>query len=122
MDNTLMMPKNYNLIAQEEMVYTCGGANLINNVFSALGVPSLIIGAVSIADLIWGVSSTRSWLQENKKSSGNTAKDVADTAVEGIDDVIAYASKSVWHSVVAVYTGMNLATWWPVTALAWLTA
>ena len=64
----------------------------------------------------------RDWIHRNKTTTDNPVTDALDLAVKGVDDAISYASRSLWNAVVTVYTTMNLSTWWPVTAIAWITA
>ena len=33
-----------------------------------------------------------------------------------------YMGKSIGNAIVGVYTALNLTGWWPVTAIAWVTA
>ena len=33
-----------------------------------------------------------------------------------------YRCKSIGNAIVGVYTALNLTGWWPVTAIAWVTA
>lgn len=119
MKNDMMMPANYNALSEEELTYLCGGDG--NDFLAGMGVPLLVVGAVSIGNMVWAISNTREWIKDNKRTDGDPATNVANLVLDGIDDTIAYASKSVWKSIVTVYTASNLATWWPVTAIAWLT-
>ena len=85
MEKKLMLPANYNVMNEEEMTYTSGGDG-----FTAPFAVGWTIGAViSVANLIWGLDQTRTWI-------GN--------------------------AIVGVYTALNLTGWWPVTAIAWVTA
>lgn len=123
MQTNMMMPANYNTLNTDEMTYLSGGlSNPINDAFTSLGVPALIVGAVSLINTLWGVNNTRNWVQNNKKNEGTSTGNVASMTVNGVDDIISYASKSIWNAVLTVYTGINLAVWWPLTAFAWLTA
>ena len=86
MEKKLMLPANYNVMNEEEMTYTSGGDG-----FTAPFAVGWTIGAViSVANLIWGLDQTRTWIKNNK--------------------------------IVGVYTALNLTGWWPVTAIAWVTA
>lgn len=118
MENTMMMPAGYTAVSDEEMTYLCGGDG--NSFLSNMGVPFAVVGALSVANMIWGVSRTRTWIQQHRKTSGDKVQNTAELVVNGIDSGIDYASKSIWKAVVSVYTFSNLLTWWPVTAIAWL--
>ena len=114
MEKKLMMPANYNVMNEEEMTYTCGGADS-----SAPFWIGWSIGAVvSVANLIWGLDQTRTWIKNNKKSGEN----VVDLAAKGVDAAADYMGKSIGNAIVGVYTALNLTSWWPVTAIAWVTA
>ncbi len=78
--------------------------------------------ALSIGNMVWAIGTTRDWIHRNKTTTDNPVTDALDLAVKGVDDAISYASRSLWNAVVTVYTTMNLSTWWPVTAIAWITA
>ena len=77
------------------------------------------IGAViSVANLIWGLDQTRTWIKNNKKNGEN----ITDLAAKGINAAADYMGKSIGNAIVGVYTALNLTGWWPVTAIAWVTA
>ena len=100
MEKKLMLPANYNVMNEEEMTYTSGGDG-----FTAPFAVGWTIGAViSVANLIWGLDQTRTWIKNNKKNG------------ENITDL------SIGNAIVGVYTALNLTGWWPVTAIAWVTA
>lgn len=121
MSTEIRLPVSYNVINDEEMTYTCGGANVADSALIAMGASSVVVGAISIVNLVWALGSTRSWISKNK-GSNKTATDVLSLSAKGVDAVANYASKSVWNAIVTVYSAANLVTWWPVTAVAWLTA
>ena len=103
MEKKLMLPANYNVMNEEEMTYTSGGDG-----FTAPFAVGWTIGAViSVANLIWGLDQTRTWIKNNKKNG------------ENITDL---AAKGIGNAIVGVYTALNLTGWWPVTAIAWVTA
>ena len=115
MEKKLMMPANYNVMSEEEMTYTEGGAGEAWLLGYSLG--SLAVAAVSIGNMIWGVSESRKWIQANKGG-----KNVSDLASKGFDAYFDYMNKSVWNAVVGVFSALNAVTWWPVYAIAWITA
>ena len=121
MSTEIRLPVSYNVINDEEMTYTCGGASVADSALIAMGASSVVVGAVSIVNLVWALGSTRSWISKNK-GSNKTATDVLSLSAKGVDAVANYASKSAWNAIVTVYSAANLAAWWPVTAVAWLTA
>ena len=64
MEKKLMLPANYNVMNEEEMTYTSGGDG-----FTAPFAVGWTIGAViSVANLIWGLDQTRTWIKNNKKN------------------------------------------------------
>ena len=67
MEKKLMLPANYNVMNEEEMTYTSGGDG-----FTAPFAVGWTIGAViSVANLIWGLYQTRTWIKNNKKNGEN---------------------------------------------------
>lgn len=114
MEKKLMLPANYNVMNEEEMTYTCGGADTSTPFWIGWGIGTVI----SVANLIWGLDQTRSWIKSNKKDGQN----VTDLAAKGIDAAANYMGKSIGNAIVGVYTALNLTSWWPVTAIAWVTA
>jgi len=119
MKHDMMMPANYNALSEEELTYTCGGDG--GDFLAGMGLPLLVAAALSVGNLTWALSGTREWIKANKKTEGDPATNVANLVLDGVDAAVAYAGKSVWNSIVTVYTTSNLAVWWPVTAIAWLT-
>ena len=74
MEKKLMLPANYNVMNEEEMTYTSGGDG-----FTAPFAVGWTIGAViSVANLIWGLDQTRTWIKNNKKNGEN----ITDLAAE----------------------------------------
>ena len=104
MEKKLMLPANYNVMNEEEMTYTSGGDG-----FTAPFAVGWTIGAViSVANLIWGLDQT--------------GENITDLAAKGINAAADYMGKSIGNAIVGVYTALNLTGWWPVTAIAWVTA
>ena len=106
MEKKLMLPANYNVMNEEEMTYTSGGDG-----FTAPFAVGWTIGAViSVANLIWGLDQTRTWIKNNKKNGEN----ITDLAAKGINAAADYMGKSIGNAIVGVYTALNLTGWWPV--------
>ena len=61
---------------------------------------------------------SRTWIKNNKKNGEN----ITDLAAKGINAAADYMGKSIGNAIVGVYTALNLTGWWPVTAIAWVTA
>lgn len=119
MEKKMMMPANYNVMNDEEMTYTHGGA-ASDAVIIGYGLIGTAATILSIGNLIWSVGVTRDWIAKNKKDT--SVEGLVNLAGKGVSDVANYASKSLWNAVVTVYTAINMTGWWPVTAIAWLTA
>ena len=87
MEKKLMLPANYNVMNEEEMTYTSGGDG-----FTAPFAVGWTIGAViSVANLIWGLDQTRTWIKNNKKNGEN----ITDLAAKGINAAADYMGKSI---------------------------
>lgn len=100
MEKKLMLPANYNVMNEEEMTYTSGGDG-----FTAPFAVGWTIGAViSVANLIWGLDQTRTWIKNNKKNGEN----ITDLAAKGINAAADYMGKSIGNAIVGVYTALNL--------------
>ena len=117
MEKKFMMPANYNVMNDEEMTYTYGG-DAVSAYLTGYYAVGTIGAILSIGNMIWGINESRNWIQANKKEGQN----VTDLARKGIDDVLTYMGQSVGNAIVGIYTTLNLVSWWPVTAIAWLTA
>lgn len=101
MEKKLMLPANYNVMNEEEMTYTSGGDG-----FTAPFAVGWTIGAViSVANLIWGLDQTRTWIKNNKKNGEN----ITDLAAKGINAAADYMGKSIGNAIVGVYTALNIA-------------
>ena len=91
MEKKLMLPANYNVMNEEEMTYTSGGDG-----FTAPFAVGWTIGAViSVANLIWGLDQTRTWIKNNKKNGEN----ITDLAAKGINAAADYMGKSIGRLV-----------------------
>ncbi|MGN0707613.1 MAG: hypothetical protein ACI4JC_06390 [Faecalibacterium sp.] len=119
MENKMMMPANYNVMSEDEMTYTQGGA-AVDTLAVSYALFGIAGSVLSIGNLIWSVGVTRDWISKNK--SGTSVDALINLAGKGVNDVANYASKSLWNAVVTVYTAINMTGWWPITAIAWLTA
>ena len=102
MEKKLMLPANYNVMNEEEMTYTSGGDG-----FTAPFAVGWTIGAViSVANLIWGLDQTRTWIKNNKKNGEN----ITDLAAKGINAAADYMGKAIGNASVGGYTALNLLT------------
>lgn len=69
MEKKLMMPANYNVMTEEEMTYTEGGAVTI---FTGLVAVSSAIGfGVLGSSYIWGIQQAKAWLKQDSNRDGN---------------------------------------------------
>ena len=57
MEKTMMLPAMYNVLSQEEMTYTEGGATMTQ--------------ALLAASYAWGIQQTRDWLKQPGNKKGN---------------------------------------------------
>ena len=124
MENKMMMPASYNVLSNEEMTYTEGGAGeeAIVTAWAAYGtgyaIGAFVGAAISLGNMIWGVSKTTEWVKKEKAQGASFSEIVS----KGADATFNYMGKSIWNSIVGVYTAVNLTVWWPVTAIAWAVA
>lgn len=124
MENKFMMPASYSVLNEEELVYTEGGKDfsISNKVLAVVGISAAVAGVISLANAVWGVATTRSWITKNKKNTGDVAGDTVELAGKGVEAVVDYSSKSIINSAIAVITASNMVAWWPITAIGWITA
>ena len=118
MEMTVRMPANYNLMTEDEMTYTTGGAD-------AGSAAAIITGGISLA--IWGLGlynwidqllGARRWYAANK--TGNIGTDLE----KGIDTWLNYTTSSVLNcvrSVLATAGSLGSPIGWIATAVAFAT-
>ena len=108
MEMTVRMPANYNLMTEDEMTYTTGGAD-------AGSAAAIITGGISLA--IWGLGlynwidqllGARRWYAANK--TGNLGTDLE----KGIDTCVLNCVRSV----LATASSLGSPIGWVATALA----
>ena len=115
MEMTVRMPANYNLMTEDEMTYTTGGAD-------AGSAAAVITGGISLA--IWGLGlynwidqllGARRWYAANKPGNIGTALE------KGIDTWLNYTTSSVLNcvrSVLATASSLGSPIGWVATAVA----
>lgn len=113
MEKKLMMPANYNVLSQDEMTYTEGGADAVDAISGAV---SLAIAGLSIYNYIWGLSQGRQWMKAHKNQSAS------DTIDNAMNDFHNYVQSSLFNAVRGIYTAVQYIGCWPITALVLLTA
>ena len=115
MENNLRMPASYNVLNEDEMTYTEGGANIVGTV---LGAAAFVLVA---GNLIWALDVTRSWIRSNRPTDQSILGSVAQAAAKGVQTTANYAKQSIWNTLVVAFSTINLLVFAPVTAVAWLT-
>lgn len=117
MEMTVRMPANYNLMSEDEMTYTTGGAAGAADVISvASAAVSIVAGVYAVYSTIWGLTGARNWLAANKGG------DLMTTLDKAVNDGVAYATSSVGTLIRSCVALMGMTTVWPITAIALITA
>ncbi len=111
MEKKMMILANYNVMTEEEMTYTQGGAS---------GLPSMIVGVlvtgISIYNEIWAAKNIKTFVNAHK---GDSASGFINAAV---NDFSNYISKDIKSLVIGAYSALNQGFWWPVTGIYCLLA
>ena len=117
MEMTVRMPANYNLMTEDEMTYTTGGA-AVDGVVVATGVVNLVIGGLALYNWIDQLLGARRWYAANK--TGNIGTDLE----KGVDTWLNYTTSSVLNcvrSVLATAGSLGSPIGWIATAVAFAT-
>jgi len=117
MEMTVRMPANYNVLSENEMTYTTGGA--WTDWYAGLNVAGDVVGAVMTGVMIVNwldmLGGARNWYAANK--TGNIGTDLE----KGIDTWLNYTTSSVLNcvrSVLATASSLGSPIGWVATALA----
>lgn len=92
MEMTVRMPANYNLMTEDEMTYTCGGADL-TTVYLARDIASWVVTGVMIVNWVDMLGGARNWYAANKTS------DIGTNIEKGIETWVDYTSSSLWNGI-----------------------
>ena len=95
MEMTVRMPANYNVLSENEMTYTTGGA--WTDWYAGLNVAGDVVGAVMTGVMIVNwldmLGGARSWYAANK--TGNIGTDIENAIQTWVD----YTGSSAWNAV-----------------------
>ena len=82
MEMTIRMPDRYNVMSEEEMTYTNGGA-AADVIAVTSTIVSTVAGIYAIYSTIWGITGARNWVAANK---GGDLMTTAEKAInEGLE-------------------------------------
>ncbi|OUN72417.1 hypothetical protein B5G12_09120 [Faecalibacterium sp. An58] len=87
------MPANYNVMSEEEMTYTTGGAIDLGVFYLAGDVASWILTGVMVVNWLDMLGGARSWYAVNK--TGNIGTDIENAIQTWVD----YTGSSAWNAV-----------------------
>ena len=130
MEMTIRMPDRYNVMSEEEMTYTNGGAaadviavtsTIVSTVAGIYAIYSTIwgitgAGIYAIYSTIWGITGARNWVAANKGG------DLMTTAEKAINEGVTFATSSVGNLIQSCVALMGMTAVWPITAIALITA
>ena len=115
MEMNVRMPANYNVMNEEEMTYTTGGASAA---YYASLAGSLVVGGLLLYNWVDQLLGARSWYAANK--TGNIGTDLE----KGIDTWLNYTTSSVVNcirSICATSTAVFSPIGWIGDVLAFAT-
>ncbi len=92
MEMTVRMPANYNLMTEDEMTYTTGGAD-IANVYLVRDVVGAVLTGVMIVNWLDMLGGARNWYAANKTN------DIGTNIEKGVKTWVNYTSSSLWNSI-----------------------
>lgn len=115
MEMTIRMPDRYNVMSEEEMTYTNGGA-AADVITIASAAVSTIAGIYAVYCTIWGITGARNWVAANKGG------ELVPTVEKAINEGVAYATSGVGTLIQSCVALMGMTTVWPITAIALITA
>lgn len=92
MEMTVRMPANYNLMTEDEMTYTTGGADL-TSVYLARDIASWVLTGVMIINWVDMLGGARNWYAANKTN------DIGTNIEKGVEAWVDYTSSSLWNGV-----------------------
>ncbi|WP_144064126.1 hypothetical protein [Faecalibacterium sp. An58] len=93
MEMNVRMPANYNVMSEEEMTYTTGGAIDLGVFYLAGDVASWILTGVMVVNWLDMLGGARSWYAVNK--TGNIGTDIENAIQTWVD----YTGSSAWNAV-----------------------
>ncbi len=93
MEMNVRMPANYNVMNEEEMTYTTGGAIDLGVFYLAGDVASWILTGVMVVNWLDMLGGARSWYAANK--TGNIGTDIENAIQTWVD----YTGSSAWNAV-----------------------
>lgn len=109
MENMMKMPANYNVMNEEEMTYTDGGA--VGGV-----VVGLIYAGISIYNEIWAAKNIKTFMNNHK------GQDTSTTVNAAVNEFSSYINKDIKNAVIGIYSVWNQLSWWPITGIYCLLA
>ncbi len=115
MEMTIRMPDRYNVMSEEEMTYTNGGA-AADVIAVTSTIVSTVAGIYAIYSTIWGITGARNWVAANKGG------DLMTTAEKAINQGVTFATSSVGNLIQSCVALMGMTAVWPITAIALITA
>lgn len=118
MEKKMMMPANYNVMTEEEMTYTQGGA--VTDGGAIVGLVSSVcyigLGVAALYNYYKGMVAARAYVSAHKN------EDAAAIIEGGMNTYVNYISSGLLPAIKGVAAGMSSVSLWPITAVCLLTA
>lgn len=122
MEKKMMMPANYNVMTEEEMTYTQGGAAadgaaILAGVVSTVSwVASIAVGGLYLYNYYQGMVAARGYVSAHK---GENASQLIEG---GLNTYVNYMQKDIASAVKGIAAGIAAVNLFPITALCLITA
>lgn len=119
MEKKMMMPANYNVMTEEEMTYTEGGAgtDVVWGVARAVSwVAGVAVGGLYLYNYYQGMVAARDYVSAHK---GENATQLIDG---GLTTYVNYMQKDITSAVKGIFAGIAAVNLFPITALCLITA
>ena len=118
MEKKMMMPANYNVMTEEEMTYTEGGAGevLLGVANAVAGVAGIAVAGLYLYNYYKGMVAARNYVSAHK------GEETGKTLEGGINTYVNYMQKDITSAVKGIFAGIASVNLFPITALCLITA
>lgn len=119
MEKKMMMPANYNVMTEEEMTYTEGGAAadiLLGTANLVAGVAGIAVAGLYLYNYYKGMVAARNYVAAHK------GEETGKMLEGGINTYVNYMQKDITSAVKGIFAGIASVNLFPITALCLITA
>lgn len=119
MEKKMMMPANYNVMTEEEMTYTQGGAGfdvVVGAASLVSSVAGIAVGCMYLYNYYKGMVAAREYVAAHK------GEDTSKLIDGGLTTYVNYMQTDVMSAIKGVAAGIASINLFPITALCLITA